>query len=169
MPYLRLMTYVLPVLLGYNTRKFFGMYFIYYTHVLILISIGLSWYFVIDFPWGITTPLLGIFAAACLVSFVATRHWVYAVSAVIQEMCILSAAAITSTYGYVVIVLLFSLMHPTWFVKIATLFLGSASIYLFITYQTVLLSFTLHVITLTILMYSRDKLQLGYEYHPLPE
>jgi|GEM_PF-2681345 len=162
-----LLTYIAPVLLGFCTRKYFGKYFIEYTHFLILISIGLCWWFVDTFTWGIT-PLFGaIFGSTCLVSLAVTRKVVFAISAIIQEMCILSAVAITTWQMYPVIIVLFSLMHPTWFVRIATVFLGSASIALFLYFETVLLSFSLHIVTLSILMYFRTHLKLGYEYYPL--
>lgn len=167
MLYLRFLTYVVPVLFGFSTRKFFGVYFIHYTHFLIIVSIGLSWRYVDVFTWGITPILVALLVTTCLVSIMVTKKIIFAISAVIQEMCILSAVAITSWPMYPVIVLLFAMMHPTWFVRFATIALGSTSIFLFVYFETVLLSFSLHIIALTILMYFRSHLKLGYEYYPL--
>lgn len=156
--YIWILTYALPAFFAYSTRWYASDSVSRAVHVsLVIISIALSWLFIETFYWGFETIFLGVFAAAAVLSIILLRNLIFVISAVVQQICLLFAATLATPAGYPFVVLIFSLMHPTTSVKIGSLFLGSVSVFLYIYFETVLLSITLHILLLSGLILWRKK------------
>jgi len=152
-------TYVVPATLGGLTRKYVGSPTcqIIYTHFLLLLSIAMSWAFIENFSWGATLPGLLAFFLASLFSVFCLRSALYVFSAVIQELCILSAFSIAPLYSIPVLIFFFAVLHPTWPVRIFSCLLGLVSIGLFVGTGSVFWSFALHTVAGTLLFHFRGK------------
>jgi len=154
-----ILSYVLPATIGGITRNFLktelqkGIYI----HLVLLLSIFISWNFIESFTWGISNIGIIIFILTTLFSIILLKHPLYVLSAAIQELCILSAFFIAPLWSIPVLLFYFSVLHPTMFVKIGTIFLGSASIFLFASFDSVVWSICLHIFFGTLLFYFRNK------------
>ncbi len=152
-----IISYVAPTLAIYTTRKYAGTYELLYTHFLLAISILLSWFFLDSISWNLSLIQTIILLVLAIGSWAVLQTPTYVISAIIQQTCILLAATLAPLWGLPIIVTIFSVLHPTWKMKIATLFLGSLSIFLYFWLNTIFYSFVLHIICITALFYFRKR------------
>jgi len=154
-----ILSYVIPASVLYFSRPFIKneSHQVLYTHLFLLCSIGLSWCFVEAFNWGITSVSLIVLGLASLFLILILKSGGYVISVIIQELCILLAVSIAPLYAIPVILILYSVLHPTLWVRIGTIFLGAASIWLYLTFESIMWSIILHLCVGTGLFVFRSK------------
>jgi len=154
-----MISYFIPASILCLTRRYIPseIHKVIYTHVLLLISITISWFFLESFSFGVSQISLVVFVISSIFSTVLLRTPIYIFSAVIQEICILFAFSLGSIYILPILLFFPAALHPTWAVRIGTTLVGLISISLFILSGSVMWGICVHIIAGTLLFYFREK------------